>query len=195
MNKIAILPLKEKRYYDLKNYDGEEWNPVVDFEGLYEVSNIGRMKSVERYVNSFYGMKRKVKSRILKLQIDQFGYYVINIIKDNKKYHKRVHRLVLMAFVPNPENKPTGNHKDGIKLNNHLPNLEWATYKENVVHYHTKLRKYSYTREDIMKDYNLLKSTRKVAELYDIKKTRVAVIVREEINKLKSATSKLGGKQ
>lgn len=112
--------------------------PIKGYEGLYEIDEIGNVRSVERsfsIVNRFGAIiKFKVGDRILKPKIDR--YKRVTLLKDQKPNIFSVHRLVALTFIPNPENKPTVNHKDGNKLNNHVSNLEWATYKENMQHAH-----------------------------------------------------------
>ncbi|MGD0340522.1 MAG: NUMOD4 domain-containing protein [Bacteroidales bacterium] len=108
------------------------WKPIIGYEGLYEVSNYGEVKSLRRICDSRYW--RPVKERILKSAKSKGGYCGV-ILSDNKKKKRYlVARLVLIAFIPNPENKPQANHKDGDKSNNTLPNLEWSTRSENQKH-------------------------------------------------------------
>lgn len=103
----------------------EIWKEVVGHEGSYEVSNFGRIKSKLGVAN---------KNRILKAAVCK-GYFCVVLCLCGTKKMKKVHRLVCEAFIPNPENKPTVNHKDGDRKNNNLKNLEWATHKEQVDHY------------------------------------------------------------
>ena len=101
----------------------EIWKPVAECNGEYYVSSWGRVKSLK------FG-----KERILKPGSSQ-GYLSVIISKTNEKVKcKTIHKLVALAFISNPENKPSVNHKDGNKLNNHIDNLEWNTYKENIQH-------------------------------------------------------------
>lgn len=101
----------------------EIWKPVKGFEGLYEVSNIGRVKS-------FVG-RWGIKERILKPWLTSNGYWHVCLGRGNKKM---IHKLVLEAFAPNPKGKPCCNHKNGIRTDNRIENLEWCTYAENNRH-------------------------------------------------------------
>ena len=104
----------------------EQWKPIQEFNGEYEVSNLGRVRSMKRY----YGMV----GRIMPQTIQRTGYYAVTFHMNNKAYCRKVHRLVIEAFTPNPDNLPTINHIDGNKLNNHVSNLEWCTYQANMQH-------------------------------------------------------------
>lgn len=119
----------------------EVWKDVVGYEGLYQVSNLGRVKSVERYKDN-NGTKQLVKERILKQgENKKGGYLKVDLWKNNKSKTLYVHRLVAIAFIDNPTNKPTVNHIDGNHKNNHVSNLEWATQKEQNEHiYKTNLK-------------------------------------------------------
>lgn len=111
----------------------EEWKPIPDFEGHYEASNTGKIRSVSRTVKSGRGYKTII-SKILKTSIDEWGYEKVCLSKNNKQYHRKVNRLVALAFIPNPNNLPQVNHKDGIKINNSVENLEWCNASENMLH-------------------------------------------------------------
>lgn len=111
----------------------EIWKDVAGYEGYYKVSNLGRVKSLERKVK-FRTFKKLVKSRILTPRISDSGYYTVNISKDGKGNMKYLARIIAIAFIPNPDNKPQVNHIDGNKINNCISNLEWVTNAENQKH-------------------------------------------------------------
>lgn len=103
----------------------EIWKPIAGYEGLYEVSNLGRVKSLPRKTST---------GGIMKPSTTVWGYLMCALWKDGKGKSFSVHRLVAEAFIPNPGNKPTVNHIDCNKKNNHVDNLEWCTQTENVRH-------------------------------------------------------------
>lgn len=109
----------------------EIWKDVKGFEGIYQISNLGNVKSFKKSITI-----------ILKPVIGGNGYLCINLSKNSQPITHNIHRLLAIHFIDNPENKRTVNHKDGNKLNNHLSNLEWATDSENNKHaFDLKLRK------------------------------------------------------
>lgn len=119
----------------------EIWKPIKGYEGLYEVSNTGKVKSLEKRARFGRGY-RTFPERELKLSEDKDGYYKVNLSKQGKKKRFFVHRLVATAFIGNPEELPVVNHKDGNKKNNFVSNLEWTTRSENDLHaFRTGLRK------------------------------------------------------
>jgi len=107
----------------------EIWKPVVGYEGLYEVSSLGKIKSMDRFI-----YWKKIKWIPRKVNIDTNWYNSIVLAK-NKVYSRiRFHRIVAQAFIQNPENKPDVNHIDWNKNNNSVNNLEWTTKSENHIH-------------------------------------------------------------
>lgn len=102
----------------------EIWKDVIGYEDLYQVSNHGNVKSFHKYL----------KGKLLKPGIDGSGYYHVIFCKNKKRKILKVHRLIAIHFVPNPDNKLEINHIDGDKSNNHVNNLEWCTRSENMKH-------------------------------------------------------------
>ena len=109
----------------------EIWKPVKDYEGLYEISNLGRIRSCDRIV-SFGKQKRLSKGKILIQNTAGSNYNHIKLSKNNIVKRKYIHRLVCEAFIPNTENKPEINHINENKRDNRVENLEWVTKKENM---------------------------------------------------------------
>ena len=122
----------------------EIWKDIEGYEGTYQVSNLGRVRSLDRYVpfGTNSSRLRKISGKVLKQQPHNKGYCVAQLSKDSKLSLYLVHRLVATAFIPNPMNKEMVNHKDGNKQNNNADNLEWATRQENEDHaFRTGLKK------------------------------------------------------
>lgn len=121
----------------------ETWLPITGYEGLYEVSNIGRVKALKKQWYSGDGNRiLRSKEEILIKQSTSKGYNHIILTKNGVQRTFRVHRLVCINFIPNTYNKPCVNHKNGIKNDNRLENLEWCTVSENGLHsYKTGLQK------------------------------------------------------
>lgn len=109
----------------------EVWRPIPGFETIYFASSFGKIKRVESFVRCC-NWKRRVRERILRPS--KRKYLIIVLSNDGVDYSKTVHGIVAKLFVPNPENKPCVNHKDGDKYNNIWTNLEWVTYQENTDH-------------------------------------------------------------
>lgn len=117
--------------------NGEIWKDVVGYEGLYEVSSHGRVKSVARVYQSpedGFNWTKETTSSLKSLRLKKDGYVDTGLMKDGRVVQKNVHQLVAQAFIPNPENKRCVNHIDNNRSNNHVSNLEWSTHKENTQH-------------------------------------------------------------
>ena len=110
----------------------EIWCPVVGYEGLYEVSSLGRVKSLTRTKKGKCGSIVGVPERILKYKTDRDGYLSVTLSAKNKRKMFRVHRLVAETFIPNPDNLPQVNHKDENPANNTVENLEWCSVSYNI---------------------------------------------------------------
>ena len=138
----------------------EIWKDIVGYEGLYQVSNCGRVKSLSRYMNNKNGGKSLLKERILKSAYTKKGYLRVGLCKYSKTKPFSVHRLVAQAFIPNPNNLPQVNHKDENKENNFVyinedgtadlekSNLEWCTNEYNS-NYGTKNERLAFYKIDI----------------------------------------------
>lgn len=103
----------------------EEWKPIEGYEELYEISNLGNIRSKNRKVSTSNGKNWVIEGKNRKCTKHK-GYYVIGLTKNKKEKQYKVHRLVAQAFIPNPYNLPQVNHKDANGLNNNVDNLEWC---------------------------------------------------------------------
>lgn len=118
----------------------EIWKDIKGYEGFYQVSNLGRVKSLTRVCKHPLGGNRKVNERIMKLDKNKWGYLRVQLHKDGKDNKFFVHRLVAQAFINNPEKMKFVNHKDEDPSNNHVENLEWCTVQYNNT-YGNKMKK------------------------------------------------------
>lgn len=113
------------------------WRPVPDFEGMYAVSSCGRVRSLAREViqrGPHKVTRYIVQSRVMRSCVTSTGYRMVSLSRAGKVKMFYVHRLVAMAFIPNPENKPQVNHIDGDRQNNLVENLEWVDARGNYLH-------------------------------------------------------------
>lgn len=122
-------------------YEDEIWKPIKGYEGLYEVSNYGRVKSLPRGKQWPY---RQTHNNI-RVQRIKNGYWTVNLSKKNVVKTYLVHRLIAEAFIPNPDNLPFINHKDEVRTNNNIDNLEWCTHQYNC-NYGTARERQNITR-------------------------------------------------
>lgn len=132
----------------------EEWKDIKGYEGLYQVSNEGRVKSLGRYIKSRGNGKSWRNERILKLKTDKYGYSVVGLTSyEGVMKWKKVHRLVAEAFIPNTDNLPQVNHKNEDKTLNIVENLEWCTqaYNDNYGTRNERMRNNLLNRKDLSK--------------------------------------------
>ena len=115
----------------------EIWKDIKNYEGVYQVSNLGNIRSLSRNIiqghfseNKYF---RSVRYRIIKPAINRCGYKTVSLCYNGKKKTKSIHRIVAEAFIPNLNKLPVINHIDGDKTNNKVENLEWCTYKHNTM--------------------------------------------------------------
>ena len=112
--------------------DVGEYKEYEEYSGMYEVSNLGRVRSVDRYVINSIGIRKLYKGKLCKPKKENNGYFRVALCKSNKRKFALIHRLVAQAFIPNPDNLPEVNHIDENKSNNKVSNLEWCTSKYNM---------------------------------------------------------------
>jgi hypothetical protein len=117
---------KSDRFLSLENFENEEWKDINGYDGMYSVSNYGRVKS--------FIFNKGTNERILRLSINHQGYLKVDFCKDRITKTYRINRLVALEYIHNPLTKKTVNHIDANKLNNMVDNLEWNTLKENINH-------------------------------------------------------------
>lgn len=145
------------------------WKDVIGYEGLYQISNYGRIKGLDRFKKSSYNSLSKMKEMIRKpIKYKKSGYYSI-ILSNGTGIRKQVlvHRLVALHFIPNNQNKPCVNHIDGVRTNNLEENLEWVTYFENYKHssdvLNTNKKSISISQIDI--NGNLIQKFRSISDV------------------------------
>lgn len=116
---------------DLISRSEEKWKDIQGYEGLYQVSNLGNVRSVDRIIKH-YPKDYFQEGRVLKSALTKNGYPMVILVNHNDRKTKMVHRLVAETFIDNPYNLPIINHKDEDKTNNRVNNLEWCTHKYNA---------------------------------------------------------------
>lgn len=128
----------------------EIWKPIKDYEGLYQVSNLGNVRSLNRKIKN-----RNLKEKIKKFDKTKFGYLRVELNNNGKKKKYLVHRLVAQTFLDNPNNYPCINHKDENKNNNIVSNLEWCDYLYNNL-YNNKHKKSWVKVKQLDKNNNII---------------------------------------
>jgi len=113
----------------------EEWRDIENYEGLYQISNLGQLKSAaKKWIAGNHNSNRMKNETLLIQHNDKYGYLSVRLYKNGESKIEKIHRLVAKSFIPNLENKPCINHINGIKSDNSIKNLEWCTYSENTIH-------------------------------------------------------------
>lgn len=119
----------------------EIWKDIKGYEGLYQISNTGKVKSLTRYINSKSGRKFLIKEKTRKTTTTTAGYEYVVLAKKGKNKTLLIHRLVAENFIPNPNNYSCVNHIDENKSNNNVLNLEWCNYEYNNTYKNIHLRR------------------------------------------------------
>ncbi len=112
--------------------ENEEWRDVVDYEGLYQVSNLGRVKHLATYMVDTRGREWRRPERFIKAILNYNGYWRVGLSKNGKFKRHYLHRLIAEAFIPNPNNLPCIDHINTNRKDNRIENLQWVTCKENL---------------------------------------------------------------
>ncbi len=131
----------------------ELYAPIKEFDGLYEVSTWGNVRSLDRWIIFKNGTKQFYKGQILKSSCDKYGYLRVVLCVNRKQTACSIHRLVAKTFIPNPDNLPCVNHKDEVKTNNRVENLEWCTAEYNINYgtHNERIKKTLTNRKDMSK--------------------------------------------
>lgn len=177
----------------------EIWQDIPDYLGLYKVSNFGRVQSLARYVPRKNGQMGFVPERELKPGTDRHGYKNVVLSKNGTHKTFTIHKLVALAFIPNPEQLPEIDHKDGTRTNNRVENLQWVTRKQNA---NNPISKYRYS--EMAKARKPYKSLQK--RIYQIKDgviinefasmreaERITGVAHSSIRRVISGTLKMAG--
>ena len=167
----------------------EIWKDIEGYEGLYQVSNLGNVKSLNRLIKHNRSGFLKLKSKIIKPCTTKTGYVVFHLYKNSKQTHKTAHRLVAECFLENIFSKEDINHIDGNKLNNNILNLEWNTRSENLKHaYNTGLKERGekhYNSKLTEKNILIIRELKgfshtKIAEQYNVSRKCISKIINKE---------------
>lgn len=171
----------------------EIWKPIEGWEGCYDISDAGRVRSLARDTGTCYGARQWRQGRILKPDIRPGGYCMVDLQCNGVIEKILVHRLVAAAFIANPDGKPHVNHLDGVPSNNMVFNLEWATPSENSLHSYRELGRKSppgchlygtsnpmakLSEEDVrrIRDMKGTMSQRRIGELFGVTQSNVYYI-------------------
>jgi hypothetical protein len=177
---------------------GEVWRDVQGYEGLYQVSNLGRVKSLNREVTRKYKSGKTStwiqKGKVLKAPLDISGYPRVALYKNYKSKFVFVHRLVAQAFLGSVKvtDDMQVNHMDGIKTNNYVDNLEWCTRSENMRHAHEIGVKKALKGEELWNSKLTEEDVREIKKLLDQGETGASIARRFSIHPMQVSSIKLG---
>lgn len=137
MDRIKDFEVNSPRWLSLEDFEGEVWKDIPEYEGYYQVSNMGRIKSLDRYVTmkrrcDSHAQTRLLKGCIIKMNLSRGGYGICHLKRNSTSKIVKYHRVVCSVFHPNPDNLPEVNHKNEIKTDNRADNLEWCTRQYNA---------------------------------------------------------------
>lgn len=164
------------------NNENEVWKDIENYEGLYQVSNLGRVRSLDRKD----AQGHRLKGKVLSSGLNSRGYLIVILYRDGGTKNKTVHRLVASAFIPNPDNLPQINHRDEDKTNNAVSNLEWCSALYNM-RYGTHSERVAKALERpiyVIADSNhryYFDSIKKASELIGLKRSTVSECVRGKL--------------
>ena len=170
------------------NILNEDWRDITGYEGYYQVSSFGRVRSCDRVVEYYGGKDRLAKGRLLKLRENAYGYYRVTLTKCGAK-SVPVHRLVALTFCPFRDGCNSVNHKNGVKTDNFPHNLEWCTPSENTKHAHEfglisnsgeRHPKAVFTEDQVLEIRKLRSDGTKfriIAEMYGVSLSTIAMVV------------------
>ena len=165
----------------------EIWKDITGYDGVYQISNYGRVRRF--WKKSQWNPEGKLK--MLKVSIGERGYQCVNLYKNGKRTTCKIHRLVSFEFIENTLNKPQVNHIDGNKINNHVDNLEWCTCSENLKHaYKTGLKKFTgkiygekngrskltQKQVDQIRELKGLKTQKQISKMFNISQSTISCI-------------------
>jgi hypothetical protein len=171
--------------------ENEIWKDIIGYEGYYQISNLGRVKSLDRIVDNRRGQFLR-KGRFLKPYKSTKAYMLLGLCVNGKMKAFTFHRILAKHFIPNPENKKEINHKNGVRDDNRLENLEWVTGSENIRHSFKVLKRKKMTGEkhpmhkltesnviEIKKIYNAGGiSYKRLGEIYNVSDVTIGRVVR-----------------